>query len=55
MAASSAGGMVAGPSTAAAYGTQSNANHSSAKAGSNNPQRRYLEAFPILADTALRL
>jgi hypothetical protein len=53
MAASSAGGLVAG--SAAAYGAQSNADQNSAKAGSNNPQRRYLEAFPIRADTALRL
>jgi hypothetical protein len=42
-------------STAAAYGAQSNAHQNSAKAGNNNPQRRYLEAFPIRADTALRL
>jgi hypothetical protein len=55
MAASGAGGMAAGSSTAAAYGAQSNTDHCSAKAGSNNPQRRYLEAFPIRADTALRL
>src|SRR5580693_7601099 len=51
MAASSAGGLVAG--SAAAYGAQSNADQNSAKAGSNNPQRRYPEAFPIRADTAL--
>jgi hypothetical protein len=57
MAAGVAGGLVAcGWSwTAAACGVQSNAEQTNAKAGTKNPQRRYLEAFPIQADAALRL
>jgi hypothetical protein len=47
--------MAAGSSTAAAYGAQSNADQTTAKAGSKNPQRRILEAFPIQAEAALRL
>jgi hypothetical protein len=57
MAAGVAGGLVAvGWSwTAAAYGAHSSAQQANAKAASKNPQRRYLEALPIQAETALQL
>jgi hypothetical protein len=57
MAAGVAGGLVASgwSWTAAAYGAQSSAKQTNAKAISKNPQRRYLEAFLIQAETALRL
>jgi hypothetical protein len=41
--------------TAAAYGAQSSAEQTNAKASSKNPQRRFLEAFAIQAGTVLRL
>jgi hypothetical protein len=57
MAAGVAGGLAASgwSWTAAAYGAQSSAEQTNAKAGSKNPQRRYLEALPIQVETALRL
>jgi hypothetical protein len=57
MAAGVAGGFVAGGWSwaAAAYGAQSSAKQTNAEAISENPQRRYLEAFPIQTETALRL
>jgi hypothetical protein len=57
MAAGVAGGLAAGgwSWTAAAYGAQNSADPTSAKAGSKNPQRRYLKAFAIQTEAALRL
>jgi hypothetical protein len=57
MASGVAGGLVASgwSWTAAAYGVQISADQTIAKAGSKNPQRRYLKSLPIPAETALRL
>jgi hypothetical protein len=57
IAAGVAGGSVASgwSCAAAAHGAQSSAKQTNAKAISKNPQRRYLEAFAIQAETALRV
>jgi hypothetical protein len=56
MAAASAGGLAAGGrSWIAAYGAQRPADQMNAEASSKNPQRRYVEAFAIQPETALRL